>query len=375
MTNTTRVPRVSILLGDDSISREAARGRVLESIYAAHDDVSSFLFDPSAESLPAYLSRFVTVSLFAETRVFQVRHTEQLNEKDIAELDSYLEQEVPESYLIIEADAYKKTSAVGKRIGALVKKAKKLGEKDPGALDVHEFSRPRDWEIADWVVRNAPYLSGRTIQKPAAEHLVDLVGPDLGALYSELQKLDLLLPSRDQIDTASIDRITGSTRTMEPYELAQAVGAKDLSKALEVVDALFSTSFYAPLCISAMFRHFWALFRIRKFAQSFPEDMRAFQNAVRSRNRSVQSEIGVRIGVAAGLMKSSQGNRVYPVIIKSGIVGQAKSYKEEHIKQIIRWLYQFDLESKTGKLEVTKQTVQLLCCRIVRVDEFQKGGF
>lgn len=374
MSTTSQLPRIAILSGDDTISLEAARARILDAIYETHDEVSTSLFDASAESLSAFLARFVTVSLFAEARIFQVRHAEQLNEKDIEELESYLDQDIPDSYLIIEAGPAKKNTGVGKKLASMIKKGQKIDQTVPGTFRVFEFARPRDWEIADWVVKNAPHLSGRTVLKKNAEYLVDLVGHDLGALYSELQKLDLLLPSGVQIDKESIDRITGATRVMEPYELAQAVGTKNLAKALEIIDGLFSMSFYAPLAISALFRHFWALFRIRKFAQRNPEEMRAFQNAVKSRNRSVQSEIGVKIGVAAGLMKETQGNRVYPVIIKSGIVDQARSFKDEHIKQIIRWLGEFDLESKTGKLEVTKQSVQLLCCRIVRVAELQQGN-
>jgi DNA polymerase III delta subunit len=56
-----------------------------------------------------------------------------------------------------------------------------------------EFSRPRDYEIAKWLVANTPRLIGRRISEADAEYLADRVGYDLDALHSELQKIDLNL--------------------------------------------------------------------------------------------------------------------------------------------------------------------------------------
>ena len=70
---------------------------------------------------------------------------------------------------------------------------------------------------------------------------------------------------------------------------------------------------------------------------------------------------------ADGHPDEGEERKIYPVLIKSGIVEQAARFTEEELAKIFKWLLDFDVGSKTGKFEPTRQSLQLLCYRIVRV--------
>jgi len=63
------------------------------------------------------------------------------------------------------------------------------------------------------------------------------------------------------------------------------------------------------------------------------------------------------------------------VIIASGIILQAKKFTDEELKAICKWLLDFDVGIKTGKISGSQQNVQLFCYRIARVSELIKDGF
>jgi DNA polymerase III delta subunit len=369
MNETAAAPAQFVLfVGDDVISREAAREQFVLQVKQKGGDVVSSYFDSSSEPMAAFLSRFVTVSLFPETRIFQVRHANGLSDADLKELGQYLDHDVPDAYLVVEADVTKGEKK-GARFTAWTKDFHARAKKQPARFAHFEFAKPPDYAVAKWVIENTRRLLNRSITESDAEYLVDLVGTDLGPLYSELQKMDLVLAPGKGIDRKTVEHISGSSRSMAPYELAQALGKKDLPRALEVVDNLFSGTFHAPLAISAIYRHFWQLFRIRAFAQRYPDEIRAFMGAVTRRNRPMQDEIGVKIGIAAGILSEGQANRIYPAIIKSGIIDQAKAFKDEHIRAIFRMLGKVDIDMKTGRADASRQTMQMLCYRIAKVAE------
>jgi DNA polymerase III delta subunit len=197
------------------------------------------------------------------------------------------------------------------------------------------------------------------------------VGNDPGSLMSELRKIDLDLAPGKKIDRAAIEDSCGVSRTAGPEDLARALARKDLGSAMELIDNLFSSNAGAPFIIAGLFRHFWALFRIRAWAEAHREEAAVF---VKGQPRDAANEVALRIGIAAGLLTEQQANRVFPVVIKSGIVSQARTFKTQHLRQILGWLCAFDLDTKTGRINPDICAVQTLCYRIARVGELSGGA-
>jgi DNA polymerase III delta subunit len=220
--------------------------------------------------------------------------------------------------------------------------------------------------MADWLESQTPFLVNRTISKSDAGYLIDLVGNDSAVLYSELQKIDIHLPAKKRIDRAAIESVSGATRLMTQFECAQALGRKDFARVLEIIDSLYLGSVYLPLYINAIFKHFWALFRINNYALANPQELSEFQRAIKRYDKAVQNNLGLKIGVAAGLLSDAQAGGVYPIIIKSGVVQQALSFREQDYKKIFKWLGEYDIGIKTGRIDDSKIGFQLLCYKIFR---------
>ncbi|MCL2690286.1 MAG: hypothetical protein FWE57_10640 [Chitinispirillia bacterium] len=361
------IPRLLIVSGDDTFTMELLKDRYLSRIGKERGEYVLEVFDSLNEKLADFTQRMMTVSLFSEIRVFCLLHAQSLSESDLAELDSVLDYEIPDVYLLIGAQ-------VEKRSGAETKITKKLQLKKRGSAPgvvVQDCSKPYDNKLAEWITGKTPVMFNRQIDRDAAQLLAELVEFDL--LYSELQKIDISLGPGARIDKRTVEKVTGATRTMSVYELAAALGEKDLPEALCVVDSLFSGSFSVSFAVSAIYRHFWSLFKIKNYIEKNPNQLREYNRGGFGEN-SPQSKAAFEIGKACGLLTDSEAKKVFPVIIKSGVVVQSQNFTMAGLRAVLKMLQQFDVDVKRGKIEGSDRTLQMLCYKIVRVNECEKAG-
>ncbi len=365
MAGTTRkdIPYATLLVGDDTITRGRHRSALLERIQRTRGEITLEAYDPDRETVADFTERAMTPSLFGGVRVFTIRHVEQLSKQDYAALETLIGAGLPDEHVILEAD---KPSERAAAFSAFVKTVGRLAKSSNGAVAAASFVRPPEYKIAEWLVSNTPQMLGRRIGRREADYLVDLVGSDFDALRSELEKLDLYLDDGQPITTDAIGEVIEGTRAVGGYELAQALGRKDMKRTLSVLDSLFSVQFYAPTTLGAIYRHFRALYKIHLLGRAEPRVITDFLRSQRSRDRDTQTRLGVRIGVAAGLMTESQGKRVFPMLIKSRLVDQARSFDEAHYRAVFEWLGDIDVGVKTGRIEATLPMMQMLCCRIIQ---------
>jgi DNA polymerase III delta subunit len=367
--NNVSAVRCFVLRGEDTVSRERAREAIIGALEKEGGACIREPFDPAAESASLFAQRMLTPSLFAERRVFHLRHAQNLEDEDLDELDSALSGGLEGVYCIIEIEE-------GKKDAGRVLKRLHINERcsgKPPAACLLEFEKPRDYKIAGWLVDNAPLLIGRKIARPDAEYMIERVGNDLDMLHSELQKIDLYLAPAAPVTRTVIDHITGAMRPATPFELAAALGRRDFPRAMRIIDLLFSVTVSMPFVVSVIGRHFWALFRIRKFCAANPDICRRFA-ASKGFGNSDQIETGLAIGKAAGLLADGEGKRVYPVLIVSGIMEQVKRFTDEECAAILLWLVEFDAGTKTGRIEPSDESLRMLCYRITRARQVLEEG-
>lgn len=104
-----------------------------------------------------------------------------------------------------------------------------------GRVEVHTGWSPddRDWpERAALWVRNRLRDSGYEIEEDALVGFISQVGPSLPLLRSELEKLCLYTAPRTRITLQDVEAVTVRNRTAQAFALADAVGARDLPRAL-----------------------------------------------------------------------------------------------------------------------------------------------
>ena len=366
----------TLLMGDDTFSREKARDDAFSALSTPSIEVVVERFDPGSQSIAAFVEHIITPSLFSTIRFFLVRDAHLLAKNDFDQLNDVFSFDIPDVYVVIETDKTRtkkgRGQAMPKEFERWIETFAKRAEERPGKFSIIEFLMPPDYKMSQWLATRTPLLVGRSISLKDAEYLIECTGTDSSTLYSELQKLDLFLPPGSPIDRAAIEAVSGATRLMTQFELAQALGKKDFPKVLEIIDSLYTGSVYIPLYISAIFKHFWALFRIAIYEKAHPEEIRQFAASMKRYNKAVQDEIGLKIGIAAGLLSEKQRSSVYPVIVKSDIVQQSKSFTEDHYKKIFKWLGDYDIGIKTGRVGDDKTDFQLLCYKVFRVGELME---
>jgi DNA polymerase III delta subunit len=363
-------PHAAVFTGDDTVGREKAKAALAAAVLAEHPDATEEHYDPSTEHFDQFTTRIMTPSMFQQVRVFHVRHAEQLSDDETAEMARVIRYDIPDAYLMIEIGEDVRKDRANKILAALdVKAAVKEGR---GRCAHYDFGKPPDYKIPDWLMEQVPRLFNRTIGKDDAAYLVECVGTDLDMLYSELQKIDIHLPSRAPVDKTAIEAISAATRSQTPFELARALGNRDLPAALGILDALFASTAYAPLLVSAIFRHFWGLYRIRAWAKANPDKAKRYLG--RGLGWEGQSAMALEIGRAAGLLSAdATAKKAYPVIILSRVVEQAQSFEEMQLRGIIRLLCAFDVDSKTGRIDAGKSDFEMLCYRIARAGRADGG--
>jgi len=361
------IPRLVIVSGDDTFTMELLKDRYLSRIGAERGEYVLEVFDSLNEKLPDFTQRMMTVSLFSEVRVFCLLHAQSLSESELVELDSVLDYEIPDVYLFIGAQIEKRSSAETKITKKL--QLKKRGS-IPGVV-VQDCPKPYDNKLAEWITKQTPVMFNRQIERDAAQLLAELVEFDL--LYSELQKIDTSLDQGVRIDKRTVEKVTGATRTMSVYELAAALGEKDLPEALCVIDSLFSGSFSVSFAVSAIFRHFWSLFKIKNYLEKNPGLLSEYNKGGFGES-SPQSKAAFEIGKACGLLTDGEAKKVFPVIIKPGIINQSQKFSSAGLRAVLKMLQQFDADVKRGKVEASGRTLQMLCYKIVRVNECEKAG-
>jgi len=360
-------PAVALFAGDDTIGVEKAREELVDIIKEERGDgVVEEVYNPIREPFSTFAERMITPSLFSDVRIFHIRNVSSLLKKDLALVRNVIKNDIPDIYLIIECEARS-----GGRVAITKTTLSALGL-HPQTPSIKErtaqfiFQRPPDYKIPDWLITQVPLLFKRKINKPVAEFLVDHVGADLDNLYSELQKIDIHLPPNAPIDMQAVKEITGTTRLMSPFELSRSIAAGDMLRSLEIIESLFSTNFYAPSCVAVLFRHFWALFRIRSFAEKNASLIKRYYS--KTTPYQEKNQIAFDIGRASGLLKKDDPvKKAYPVIVLSGIIDQAKRYKHWHVKKIFRWLQEFDIGVKTGRIDANKVNFQILCYKLARI--------
>jgi DNA polymerase-3 subunit delta len=97
---------------------------------------------------------------------------------------------------------------------------------------------PPAYKLPAWCVAWCQARHNKKLTQPAAELLVELVGPEMGQLDQELAKLAVYVGERTRLDADDVDKLVGSSRTESTWKIFDAIGAGKLDEALALLDRL-----------------------------------------------------------------------------------------------------------------------------------------
>lgn len=98
---------------------------------------------------------------------------------------------------------------------------------------------PAPYKVAGWCSEWSAAAYGKQLPTNAAQMLVELVGPEMGQLDQELNKLAIYVGERTRIEAADVDKLVGRSRGENIWQIFDALAEGKPGTALRMLDRLF----------------------------------------------------------------------------------------------------------------------------------------
>lgn len=210
--------------------------------------------------IPQVISQALTFPMMAQRRLIVLKNADRL--PDPAELLPLIESPPETTTIIITA-----TKPDGRK--------KLFAELRKRAITI-EFRPPYDNEIPAWIQTHVK-TRGRQIAPDAAHLLHMSIGSNLRELDGEIEKLFITTKS-NPISREDVAQVIDNTRGVTVFELADALGHRQLDKAQILIGRLREQGEHPAGTIALLVRHFGILRRAR-----WATDQRLPRNALSSR--------------------------------------------------------------------------------------------
>ena len=170
--------------------------------------------------------------LAAARRLVHVREADPFVSAARGLLERYLEHPAPTGSLALEVAKWNPQTKLAARVAEV------------GVVVQCEVDRP--YQVPAWLQQEARRRSGKTLTSEAAHMLVDDLGLDLAALVSAIDSLALYCGPSKRIDAPDVDALVARGHHERVWDLCNAVAARDLPRALELLDAFWAERKTAP---------------------------------------------------------------------------------------------------------------------------------
>lgn len=125
-----------------------------------------------------------------------------------SELESYVAQPKPRAVLVLEVESWPSNTRLYKAVAET-------------GLSI-QCAAPPARQLARWLVGWAMQAHGAQLATPAAEMLVEMIGPELGLLDQELAKLALSTGRGGKITPELVVQMVGTWRTKTAWDMLDA---------------------------------------------------------------------------------------------------------------------------------------------------------
>ena len=214
---------VIFLVGDEKYLKEKAISELrLSLLDGSSGELDYKVLHGPDTSAGEILDCVSTVPFFSSKRLVVVKDFEKLSAEDRVKVISYVKNPNQHTCLVVDV-----------KDGDILDREPALN----GHVKVMKFTDLTDTELSNWI---AKYVSskGRTIDEDALEILKELQGKNLLNLSQELEKLITFVGARKKITRIDVEAVVGSSVIASAFDIADAVSAKDISRAIGIVSDL-----------------------------------------------------------------------------------------------------------------------------------------
>ncbi|HWB28135.1 MAG TPA: DNA polymerase III subunit delta [Chitinophagaceae bacterium] len=170
--------------------------------------------------------------MFAERQVILLKEAQHM--RDIEKLEPYIENPLSSTVLVV---AYKE-----KKVDGRSKFSKLLRDKG----EVFSTKKLYDNQLPEWV-NQMVQQHGLGINQKALMLVVDHIGNDLSRLQNEIEKLAVNLKGRKTITEEDVEEFIGISKEFNVFELQDAIAAKNLPKAVRIIQYFKSNPKAGPI--------------------------------------------------------------------------------------------------------------------------------
>lgn len=236
------------LYGEEDFQRDQLLNALVETlIEPAARPFNLDIYRAEDIDIPQVIAQALTFPMMAQRRLIILKNADRLPDSATPELLPLIESP-PETTTIIITAA--KPDGRKKLFVELRKRATAI-----------EFRPPYDNEIPAWIQTHVKTL-GRQIVPDAAHLLHMSIGSNLRELNGEIEKLFIATPS-DPISREHVAQVIDNTRGVTVFELADALGHRQLNKAQILIGRLCEQGEHPAGTIALLVRHFGILQRAR----------------------------------------------------------------------------------------------------------------
>ena len=242
--------RIYFLHGEEPFYIDLITNAIIE--YALEENEKDFnqsIFYGKDSDVQAIIADAKGFPMMASRRVVIIKEAQDL--KKIEELESYFNNASDQTVFVVNYK-YKKFDSRKK----VFKAASKNGI-------VFQSAKIPEYKLLDWINMFVKE-KGFAIKPKAAMLLMEFLGNDLSKISKELEKLEILIEKGTTINEEHIEENIGISKDYNSFELVNAIGMRDVSKANKIVDYFNHNPKATPLIvvISNLFNHFQKLMKI-----------------------------------------------------------------------------------------------------------------
>ena len=221
------VKPVYALFGDDAFLRKESLREVRRSAFPGDDaDAPVKVFAGDSATLADVLDELRTLPFFSKRRLAVVETADPFVTAHRKELEEYVEQPAADGILVLVVKLWPSNTRLAK-----------LVEKAGVAI---ECKGPHERALVPWLIHIAELWSHVALDSEAASVLVELVGPDVGLLVAEVEKLAVYVGPRAKVHRDDVARIVGAGRIETVWKMIEAASTGRSALALEHLDGLLS---------------------------------------------------------------------------------------------------------------------------------------
>lgn len=170
--------------------------------------------------------------MFSEKQVVILKEAQHM--RDIEKLDSYVENPLTSTIFIV---AYKEKNIDGrKKFGKLLKQK----------AEFISFKKLYDNQLPEWTMTMVK-SKGYEITQQALRVVIDHIGNDLCRIENEIEKVWLNLGASHIIDVDAVEKYIGISKEFNVFELQDAIGKKEMPKAIRIIQYFSSNPKAAPI--------------------------------------------------------------------------------------------------------------------------------